>query len=290
MAWTDRLTALRALPGWLELPATDLGLLASIATPRSAQAGEVVIEQGRPLHSLLVVVDGELAVSRHGERHRVAPRDVVGAVAGFARDPAGVSCVSIGNSSFLELPLDDLEDVLEDRLPLLTRWMRSVARELLRRAPEPARYIGQPGPRVAPPFDLVDRIALLRRTELLRGARVDGLASFARTAREVELPVAEPLWRRGIDADYIALVVDGRIGWQDPGGYGYSLRSGEFVGVHETFAEEPRRFDVFAEEPTTLLVLDRDAMVDVWEDHPDVGIEMLRALSRELLCHPDSLP
>src|SRR5688500_8209376 len=102
MGWADRLTALRALPGWLELPATDLGLLASIATPRSARAGEVLIEEGRPLHSLLVVVEGELAVSLRGERHNARARDVVGAVAGFAHDSGGVSCISVGTSAFLE--------------------------------------------------------------------------------------------------------------------------------------------------------------------------------------------
>lgn len=289
IGWADRLTALRALPGWLELPAADLALIASIATARVVEPGQVLVEEGRPLHSIFVVVDGELSVRRAGRDRVARSRDLVGAVSGLARDPGGLSCTSIGRSALLELSLDDLEDVLEDRSTLLARWMRTVARDCLRWTREVPAPAGR-GLRLDPPLDLVDRISLLRCTELLDGAGVDALASFAGAAREIDLVEWEALWSSSDRSDTIAVVAKGRIQARATTGVSVSLASGDVLGVLEAFAEEPRWYDAFAETRATLLVLDRDAMIDVWEDHPEVGVEMLRAVCAELLALPDAAP
>jgi CRP-like cAMP-binding protein len=289
MGWAERLAALRALPGWLELAAADLGMLASIATPRVAEDGQRLVEPGRPLHSVLVVADGELVVRRPGrEPRRVRTREVAGAIAAFAHDPQGIECVSAGSSSVLELPLEDLEDLMEERLSVLMRWLREVSRACLAHEKSGAPDLSEPPRASAPlaPFGLVERISLLRGTRAFGTAHIDGLASLARAAREVRLEPGEVLYRAGDAAEDIAVVAAGTISALRPDGRRSVLSPYDVAGVLETFGEERRSFDAVADTPATVLLLDRDEMLDVWEDHPDAGIELLRSLCAQLLRSP----
>ena len=88
----ERMIALRAFPGWSELPAPELATLASIARPRFAVEGTHLIAERDPIHSLIVVIRGEIVARRGGrELGRYGPGTGVGGLAGFSRASEGYS-------------------------------------------------------------------------------------------------------------------------------------------------------------------------------------------------------
>jgi CRP-like cAMP-binding protein len=297
LGWTHRLVALRAVPGWADLPAADLALLASIAAPRRVDAGQTLVREGDSLGSIFVVVDGELAIHRDGGvAGRAVAHDIIGATAGLATDAASWSCVASRASVLLELPIEELEDVLEDRFSILLRWIEETAQRsiALRRGLGStagfASTTSLDATSEVPELALIERVWALRQNELLRTGRIDGLTSLARGAREIRLPEGGLLWTTGERADFIALVVSGTLRAATSDGHRFAFARNDLVGELETVSERPRWFDAVAERPTVLLALDRDRMLDIWEDHPDVGIEFLRGLSTALLRLPGSLP
>lgn len=290
IGWVERSMAVRSFPGWGGLPARELAALSAAAKPRLVASGQRIVEERDLVSSVFLVVDGELVV-RRGEKilSRMGPRDWVGAVLAFAQDPTGVECVAARDSLVLELDVDDLEDIFEDRIAVLARALGALCREAieLRRAiPETAGF-----PRAAVseellpmrPLDVVERLFYLRQSNALRRGRIDAMTAIAETARELRAPVGEHLWHAGDASGSMIAVIGGEITAATAEGQRFTFGAGDLIGGLDTFAGRARWYDASVTAPLTALVLDRDDTLDVWEDHPDLGVAMLRAVCTSLL-------
>lgn len=68
MARDSYLDHLAEIPLFKGLPKRDLQLIAAAATELRIEAGKVVIREGAPAHEMVVIIEGELEVTRDG-RH-----------------------------------------------------------------------------------------------------------------------------------------------------------------------------------------------------------------------------
>lgn len=286
----ERLVAMRAFPGWSELTASELAALAGAATPRWIPAGVRLFEEGAPVTTLYVVIRGELAVYRGGvELGRYGPHTGVGGLAAFARDPRGYECRALADTLALELDLEDLEEIFEDRFGVLVQVLAELARESIRVRRRLAPHAGFParasGGEQCParPLDLVERIFFLRRNFAFAPGRIDSVAALAKCATEVRVEKGAPLWRFGDPADALLAVVCGTVGARAPDGLSFAFGAGDLVGGLDALGEVPRWFDASAGDGLVALRVERDVALDVWEDHPDLGLDVLESVASGLL-------
>lgn len=140
--------------------------------------------------------------------------------------------------------------------------------------------------RSAPPekgtaMDLVDKVFLLQRIDLLRDAQTDHLALLAAVADEVDAPTGVVLANAGEPAHALFVVVSGTVRLI---GAGLSLvaAAGEAFGTAALIDEAPATLDVVTAEPCRLLRIARDDFRDLLTDHPEIAITMLQGLGRRV--------
>jgi len=86
---------LRALAPFVHCTRHELDLVARNLTEHRAAAGDVLVEEGRSGRELIVIVEGEATVSRHGRAvARLGPGDVVGEVALLDHGPRTATVVA----------------------------------------------------------------------------------------------------------------------------------------------------------------------------------------------------
>ncbi|MEQ9081095.1 MAG: cyclic nucleotide-binding domain-containing protein [Sandaracinaceae bacterium] len=286
----ERLVAMRSFPGWSELPTRDLVTLAAIARPRRIGVGEQVFTEGQPIQTVLLVLEGELALSRGGKRLGLYRESSgVGGLAAFARDPRGYDCLATRDSVVLELHAEDLEELFEDRFPILLAVVRELAREnveLRRRLPPSAGFptrssAGDQCPAQA--LDLVERIFFLRRTLAFGAGRIDSLAELAKGAEEIRAEPGRVVWKVGDRADDALAIVCGTLRCRTEDGLAFELGAGDLAGGLDALGQVPRWYSAEVGEGLVALSMGRDLTVDVWEDHPDLALEVLQAFAAGLL-------
>lgn len=102
---TERLFALRAAPPFDRLRDSELALLAAVAQVRSYDPGETVLAEGKPLHHLFVVVEGEIRTAAgepvppvFGEASLLFQLPLARAL--VAAPGTGATCLLIGRAHF----------------------------------------------------------------------------------------------------------------------------------------------------------------------------------------------
>ena len=79
----------------------------------------MVLEPGKPLDALYVIVDGAVELSRNGEvLHTARQNDVLGAWALFDEDPMPVGARTVEDTRLLRIGRDDFYDLLSDNVEI----------------------------------------------------------------------------------------------------------------------------------------------------------------------------
>ncbi len=137
------------------------------------------------------------------------------------------------------------------------------------------------------PLDLVERLLVLRSHPVLGVASLDGTAVLASAAVEVHHRRGDVLWPVGAPSSSALYVLSGAVSLLAstvaPQGGQREARAGEAIGELECIADLPRRATATATLDVRALVVDRDAMLDAWEDHVGLGMRVLRALGESLV-------
>lgn len=293
----ERLVALRAFPGAHALGSPALVALASIAEPIEVKQGTTFVRPRERVGALYVVVEGAVRAVARGRAgpQRIEAQGVVGLAHALARDASGLECVAEVDTIMLQIDVEDLEDVFEDHPGALVLAARELSRramteghDMLGVAQAPRR--GGPGP-FAPvldrALDLVERLLFLRSHPVIGAASLDGAAVLASAAVEVRHRRGDVLWSAGAPSSSALYLLSGAV--RVPAGKDArrvgprEARAGEALGELECIADLPRRASVTAIHDVHALVIERDAMLDAWEDHVGLGMEVLRALGASLV-------
>jgi CRP-like cAMP-binding protein len=287
----EQMHALRRLfAGDAALSHEALAGIAQLARAQRVAANVELVREGEPFSDVFLIIKGQLELSRGGKRAGVFGDGTgVGVMSALSRDETGFCCRTLRESTLLVLRVSDLFAMMEDYFELMHGALRNVATEAIRwRSALPdggfvsraANECVECGPG---PLGLVQRIFHLRRTIGLERSYIDELAELARAARELRVAPGTPLWSIGERADHLLIVVSGSVTGRTREGVLFRFGPGDILGNLDTIAGVPRWFDASVESDLVGLSIDSEAIVDVWEDHPQLGFAFLRMFSGLIL-------
>jgi CRP-like cAMP-binding protein len=115
----EKVIALEAVELLRNLTPDQFSRIASIAKEEKLPPGKAVLEPGRPLDSLYVIVDGAVEITRDGERlHLARQYEVLGSWALFDEDPLPVTATVVEDTRVLRIGRDDFYDLLSDNMEI----------------------------------------------------------------------------------------------------------------------------------------------------------------------------
>jgi CRP-like cAMP-binding protein len=286
----ERLLHLRTLPILGTLDPVDLGLVADQTQTRVFEKGEALLRQGEAIAAVHVVIEGRVRLQRGGQLLGHATHGAgVGGLGFLARDPNGVDAVAETEVLALELEGDTLDEILEDRFPILQQALRGASRGLIDLWHEAPRecLASQPPMRAAAfdgPLDLVQRMLFLRDSLPFVRQSASALADLARNLVELRFEAGTLLWRRGDPGRQVQLLVDGRVSCAAPiEDFLLRPQPGFPLGGLDAVAGVPRWYDAVCEGPVVTLSGDVEVLFDVFEDNPHVALAYLAQIARAQL-------
>jgi len=138
----------------------------------------------------------------------------------------------------------------------------------------------------------VDKVAVLARTVLFGDLRPEELNELATLARKRDLAQGEVLFQMGEKAAGLFVIASGQIRAfrMNPQGREQTIhveRAGAVLAEVPVFDDGPYPATAIAEEPTTVLFLDRGGIREFMLQHPQVGLTALRLMAQRLRGHAE---
>lgn len=282
----QRSLILKTFPGFSALSGSDLAVLAAATQERFFRRREVMLEPGRPVKAMYLMVEGRVQTYLGGQPSRIfGPRTAVGGLAALARDPRGAHVVALDDVVALELDPEDLEEIFEDHFEITVGVLGAVARGLRELQIKLGGGAIDDGGALSTvdtsgPLSLVDKMFCLTRTSNFADTSIEAVAELAEGAEEVRMRAGRPIWRHGDAADHYLTIVSGEVEAAPPDEAPFRFRSGWVVGGLDAIGEVPRWYDLTAATPLVALRHRRAVFYDVLEDHPDLAMEIMRRLAR----------
>jgi CRP-like cAMP-binding protein len=265
----------------------DLGELATLAqnvVETEIAPGERVAAAGDRLTAIDFVLDGTIATPV-SEWHA---RDVFGALEVFAGRPVLAEARATTRTRTLRLHAEDLFEILDDSFGVLVAAIRALAGAALARSGQ----LSTPGfvPLSDGPIGLVDRLLLLRRQPAFARARVRALTMLAHVSDEMAWPDGTTIARAGELATGAYVIASGGVRARGGAADGAILRPGDTFGLVETLAAHPLAMTLEAVDRVRALASSSAALLDVLEDHTDLGLALLATLAHQLMDHALAWP
>lgn len=126
------------------------------------------------------------------------------------------------------------------------------------------------------------RALALRQAPLFAEVPADALLPVAHLCAEVELEADEWLFDSGDAGDSLYVVIRGAVRVERDGERLATLGKGECVGEIAVLDWEPRSAAVIADQPTLLIRLDRNDLLDLLAERPELVEGLTRVLAARL--------
>ena len=130
-------------------------------------------------------------------------------------------------------------------------------------------------------MDLIEKVFLLQRVDLLRDAQSAHLALLASIAEEIDVAPGTVLLRRDEPAGALHVLIHGGVKLSGAGGE-ITSGAGMAFGTWALIDEAPSIVEAVATEPCRLLRIGRDDFFDLLSDHPELAIGLLQGLARRV--------
>lgn len=273
-----RMLTLRQFPLFAKAELDELATMAENLRPAHFHTGALIARAASPVPTVQLVVQGQIQ-STNG--HTWDAHDVFGALEVAAHRELSSAAVAATETDTLELPASDFSDLLEDNVGVMLSALRDLAGRLLATAPLPARPV--PVSLGEGPLGLVERLMLLRQQLPFISARLQPLAILAHASEEVRYPAGAVVASAGDPATAGLVLIEGTLRARREDGVTHALGRGQHVGFVETIASANHCYTLEATSPLRLLSSPGRAILDVLEDHTDVGLAMVAAFSAALL-------
>lgn len=125
----EKVIALEGVELLKNLTPDQLARIASIATVQKLPPDKTLLDPGRALDALYVVLDGSVELSRDGARLHVAEQnEVLGSWALFDEAPLPVVAKTLEDTTMLRIGRDDFHDLLSDNIEIMTSIMAALVR------------------------------------------------------------------------------------------------------------------------------------------------------------------
>lgn len=129
-------------------------------------------------------------------------------------------------------------------------------------------------------MDLIEKVFLLRKVDLLQDVESDYLTLLGSVSVESTLDAGDVVVRRGEPAGGLHLVTRGRVRLEQDDGSTEELGEGQHFGAWDLVDPAPASATVRAAGPVRLLRIERADFQDVLSDHPGLALDLLESLAR----------
>ncbi|HUE77068.1 MAG TPA: cyclic nucleotide-binding domain-containing protein, partial [Longimicrobiales bacterium] len=132
------------------------------------------------------------------------------------------------------------------------------------------------------PMDLIEKVFLLQRIDLLQDARSAHLALLASIAEEVDVDRGTTLIRRDEPTDALYVVIEGDVRLDGVGDQRIDLDPGQAFGTWALIDEAPSLMAATALSDARLLRITRADFHDLLADHSELALGLLQGLARRV--------
>lgn len=289
----ERALFLKAQPYLEGLSPAILAVLASYTEERFYPAGATIRAAGSPVERVIflgsgvVEIDGPPAIQ--GSAVEIEAPGAIGLAHHFARAESPPAVRAATDTLCLELPTDDLDQILEDHFPLLLQMARTSTEQALMTfealgdaRPAEAGFDRDDRRETPVTLDLVQRLARAKHAPLLRDTNLAVLGELFRFDTPRTIAPGQALWREGDPVDEMALVLDGSFSTEGRFGRCHAA-SGATLGAWEILSESKRFEGWVADAPARVLAIRKDLFVDVLEDHFEFAETYLQRLNDKVI-------
>ncbi|MEM9192994.1 MAG: cyclic nucleotide-binding domain-containing protein [Myxococcota bacterium] len=284
----DRVLLLRSFPRTAVLRDESLILMAEHAKDRFYEKGALVMDEGRPVESLHMVIDGMIHVTREGKHVSNVDRGGgVGFLSVFSRDEQGVRAEAMEPTYTIEIPVPAMLDAYEEDFALTRNTLRIISSMVVEMRGNLPRDVGSDTevdegtyPQREP--TLVERVLRFQTGPFSR-ANLEAIVELARATKSVRYDPGETIWAIGDPSTFWISTECGRIRCRNEDGDEVRVGAGYVLGVMDSLSAEPRRFDAVAE---TVVVADhsnRETFLNVLETHHQLAMEFIALLTQMMM-------
>lgn len=128
----------------------------------------------------------------------------------------------------------------------------------------------------------LDTALWLHRVTLFADLGPQTLLPLARLSSYQSLAAGEYLFEQGSFGDALFIVVQGRLKVERDGRLLATLDPGEVVGELAVLDWQPRSATVVADQPARVLRVERNDLIDLLQDEPELLHALIRLLSRRI--------
>jgi CRP-like cAMP-binding protein len=279
-----RLLALRQFPVFAGADLGDLAVVADNLVEATFPAGARVAGIDSRVPALHLVLDGRIDARTPRETIQSwGPHTVFGLLEVLAGRKFEAPAIAAVETRTLELAASDSIEVLEDNFGVLRTMMRELATRLVAvleiRPPTPSSQLVVPTGRLT----MVERLIVLRQQVPFARGRLQALAALAQASEEVSWPAGSIVARNGSAADGALVILDGTLHATRADHPVRILGPGDAVGSLETLAGLHHRFTVETTTPVRAMRSAGATMLDILEDHTDLGLAMIATFAGALL-------
>lgn len=274
------LFALRQFTAFANVELAQLAVVADNVRETLFIAGTEIAAADVRLKALHLVIEGRIE-ARSGDRvAQWGPREVYGLLEVLADRPVTAPAISPIDTRTLELRAGDAREVIEDNLGVLHAILHALVTRLLAGG-------GRLGAIAIPRVEeqtLVDRLILLRQLAPFAGGGLHALAAIAASCEEIQLPAGAVLVQADQRADSFSIILDGSVQVaRGTAGSTQILQPGEAWGLLEALGGILHPSDLVAVSRTRILRCPTTALIDVLEDHSDLGLTIVHNVATHLL-------
>jgi CRP-like cAMP-binding protein len=283
----ERALYMRSLAIFRDLGARELASCARLTQERYIRRGEVLYDEGEPIRSLYLLIDGRVRLEHQSQRLRsLEASEDVGLVEFLAGQCHRLRAVADSNTVALLIDGAALMNLLEEHFSLFLQIRRALGSEILQRQRALASYRNDVKlSSVMPPAgnDLAEVLLALQRSAEFRHVGVALLAALTSEKSEMHLDPGACLWERDAEPEFLALIMAGTVRCLPEGAPEFSAAGGALIGVDAAFGDTPYAYRAEAQTPVIARRIDTQLLLGTAEDHFDLATRMLSYCASELL-------
>ncbi len=264
----------------INLPARMMAQVTSVMRDVRFQPGAVLYRMGEPAAELFFIVDGLVELQdEEGKSAEFDKNSMVGILDAATDGVYSRTAVALRRTHCLALRFSDYIDVLEDNFEQALQMISTTSKQnndlalqlggehvftcLDRVAPQPLTHL-QPGQTLG----AMSRLLALRATPMFSRAPIQSLARLAQLAKPRQVPAHESVFEAGQPSRELQVLVDGRVRMHRKDvGVDAVLHPTRVLGGLTAFAHDVRFYNANTEENSLVLVIAKEDLYDVMEDH-----------------------
>ncbi len=275
----------------LEVEPWVIDRLTASLEEQEAVAGDYVFAAGEVPDYLYFLRRGRLELLRNGESvETLEGPHAFGMLDMLLERPRSVSACARTPLELMRVRADAWLDLLEDSFELARMSVGGLARgvcALEEKLWASGRHLKPPTPLVVDAsrgakLDVLERLAILMRAPLLRGAGVQPVSDLASVSEEVEFASGELLVDRESPPGRVFVLIDGQVhARKEDSRASWQGGPGEMVCGAAALGEKSSEWDARAVVPTRALAFGVDDWFDVMEENFEMVRSALVALATE---------